>query len=375
MNYDVDPDTGRLPPEYADIFGVPFEVIPVKGVAPKDATPLPPSTLIQPVPSRQGLEIEFPRVEGYTVDVKQRVRCDVSGVPELRVEPQVVPTQVDVRSRVDPSNTVAMAGEPETLTRAEFYDEHRLQRTSFEIARDITEVLAGGKSVAVEDATARTTLEGARLLFPQVLRIVLEYLTTRVVLAPGAQVEEVALAKYRGAIVSRLLDAIEPDTNAGEAPLLPRIERFRPTGSTADVQFRTTKPTISTSRSHLSHVVLDSGAYGEGQATWHLEHCERVIAYAKNDRLDFEIPYEWEGATHPYRPDFLVRLQDGEGEINLVFEVKGQEREQDRAKYEAAKKWVRAVNHHGGFGIWAFMVCKEPNQLGQMLIDFGKVAA
>lgn len=207
------------------------------------------------------------------------------------------------------------------------------------------------------------------------LRIVQEYLTTRVVLAPGAEVEEVALAKYRSAVVSRLLDAIEPDTNAGEAPLLPRIERFRPTGSTADVKFRTTRPTTGTFRSHLSHVVLDSTVYGEGQAAWQLEHCDRVLAYAKNDHLDMEIPYDWEGATHPYRPDFLVRLDAPEGEINVIVEVKGQEREQDRAKYEAAKKWVRAVNHHGGFGTWAFMVCKEPNRLGQMLMEFGKAAA
>jgi hypothetical protein len=28
------------------------------------------------------------------------------------------------------------------------------------------------------------------------------------------------------------------------------------------------------------------------------------------------------------------------------------------------------VNHHGGFGTWAFMVCKEPNRLGEMLSAF-----
>jgi hypothetical protein len=94
-------------------------------------------------------------------------------------------------------------------------------------------------------------------------------------------------------------------------------------------------------------------------------------AYAKNDHLDFEIPYEWEGATHVYRPDFLVRIGAAEGERNLIVEVKGQEREQDRAKYEAAKKWARAVNHHGGFGAWAFVVCREPNRLGQTLTELG----
>jgi len=44
--------------------------------------------------------------------------------------------------------------------------------------------------------------------------------------------------------------------------------------------------------------------------------------------------------------------------------------ERTAAKYAAAEKWVRAVNHHGGYGTWAFMVCKEPNRLGQMLGEF-----
>jgi type III restriction enzyme len=198
-----------------------------------------------------------------------------------------------------------------------------------------------------------------------------------VVLAPDAQIEEVALAKYRDAVVSRLLAAIEPDTNEGEAPILPRIERFRATGSTNDVQFRTTKPTWSTYKSHISHVVLDSVVW-EGSAGFHLEQSARVVSYVKNERLDFEIPYEWDRRTVPYRPDFLarIRLDDGR-EIMLILEMKRMEGEQDRAKYAGAEKWVRAVNNHGGFGTWAFMVCKDPTRLGQMLAGFtvGSAAA
>jgi type III restriction enzyme len=375
MSYDVDPTTGLLLPEYADIFGVPFEVIPVKGVRPAEPTRLPLSTLVQALPSRQGLAIEFPRVEGYVVDVRARIRCDVDKVPALKVEPQIEPMQVVTRTKMGwtpaPSSARTTTGEAETLTREQFYAEHRLQRTAFEIARDITEVFAGGRVSMGETPPQKKLQDGARLLFPQVLRIVQDYLERRIETAPDARKEEVALLKYRDVIVSRLLSAIEPDTKAGEAPLLPRIERFRPTGSTADVQFRTTKPCKETWKSHVSHVVLDSIEYGEGQAAWHLEESDRVVSYVKNDRLDFELPYEWEGRTHLYRPDFLVRLKmDGDRELTLIVEIKGHETEQDRAKYVAAEKWVRAVNHHGGFGIWAFMVCKEPNRLGEMLNAF-----
>ena len=40
-------------------------------------------------------------------------------------------------------------------------------------------------------------------------------------------------------------------------------------------------------------------------------------------------PSEWEGRTHKYLPDFLVRVETGAGELTLVLEVKGHEREQD----------------------------------------------
>jgi len=76
--------------------------------------------------------------------------------------------------------------------------------------------------------------------------------------------------------------------------------------------------------------VLDSIEYGEGQAAWHLEKCDRVTSYVKNERLDFEVLYDWQGATHRYSPDFLVRLRMPDGpDITVIVEVKGREQEQD----------------------------------------------
>lgn len=379
MNYDVDPATGHLTPEYCDVFGIPFEVIPVQGVQPKVIPVSAPSTLVQALPIRKDKAIEFPRVEGYVMDVRQRIRCNVDALPELRVEPQIEPTEVVTRTqmgwvkRAGPNTT---SGNAETLTRQQFYEQHRLQRTAFELARDITEVLAGGKVVVGKQPETVKRLESARLLFPQVLRVVERFIENRVVLAvPNARREEIALGKYREAILTRLLDAIEPDTDAGEAPILPRIERHRPVGSTRDVQFRTVKPTKETWKSHISHVVLDSPQW-EGMAAYHLEQCKRVTAYARNDRLDFEILYEWQAASHKYRPDYLVRLDAGdEGEATLILEIKGYEREQDRAKWTAAQKWVKAVNHHGGFGRWDLMNCKDPNKLRDMLEKYRVASA
>jgi type III restriction enzyme len=93
-----------------------------------------------------------------------------------------------------------------------------------------------------------------------------------------------------------------------------------------------------------------------------------VIAYARNDHLDFTIPYEWQGVRHEYQPDYLVhwRCDDGQ-EIKIILEVKGFETDQDRRKEAAALRWVRAVNHHGEFGRWAFVVCRDPERLKEVL--------
>jgi type III restriction enzyme len=93
-----------------------------------------------------------------------------------------------------------------------------------------------------------------------------------------------------------------------------------------------------------------------------------VYAYAKNDHLDFVIPYQYEGISHDYRPDFLVRLKRVDGsELRLILEVKGFETEKDRAKEVAARRWVKAVNHDGQFGKWAYLICKEPASLKEEL--------
>jgi type III restriction enzyme len=315
------------------------------------------------------LAIEFPRVEGYVVDVKQRIRCDVDSVPPLHIEPQVEPTAVVVRTQmgwaVGKTGIQSTTGATETLTRERFYDEHRLQKTAFEIAREITEVLAGGKVTMGKQPKAERRVDSARLLFPQVLAAVNGYLEKRVTLAVTAHKEEVALARYRDIVVERLLTAIEPDTTEGEQALLPRIEKHRPIGSTAEVQFRTTKASKGTIKSHISHVVLDSPVW-EGAAAWHLEQSPRVLAYARNDRLGFEIPYEWQDHSVPYVPDFLARVDLGGGRsATLIVEMKGMETEQDRAKTAAAQRWVRAVNNHGGFDLWGYLVCKDPNSVGQ----------
>jgi hypothetical protein len=89
--------------------------------------------------------------------------------------------------------------------------------------------------------------------------------------------------------------------------------------------------------------------------------------HSRSDRwraIDFAIPYEFHGVAHLFLPDFLVRLKSG---VTLIIEVKGFVSEQDKAKFQAAKRWVSAVNNWGRMGQWAFHAAKDPNQLGKEL--------
>ncbi len=146
------------------------------------------------------------------------------------------------------------------------------------------------------------------------------------------------------------------------------IERFRPVGSTAEVLFRTVRPCVGTTKSHVSHVVLDAPKW-EHSVAYQLEQMPEVVAYARNDHLDFTIPYEWQGVRHEYRPDYLIRWRcEGGQEVKVILEVKGFQTEQDHQKEAAARRWVRAVNHHGEFGLWTFALCKDPATLRATLL-------
>jgi type III restriction enzyme len=167
------------------------------------------------------------------------------------------------------------------------------------------------------------------------------------------------LEKYVQRIVERLRDAIVPDESEGEAPLMPITNRYKPIGSTAEVDFKTTRACHATMKSHIDQGVLDNEAW-ESSAGFRLESSDAVQFYARNDHMGLTIPYEHDGNDHAYEPDFLVRLSNG---VTVVLEIKGFENDQTRAKHTAANRWVEAVNNWGQLRRWAFHVCRNPQLL------------
>ena len=109
-------------------------------------------------------------------------------------------------------------------------------------------------------------------------------------------------------------------------------------------------------KSHVDQVVLDTQQW-ERSVTFRLESSEVVAFYVRNDHFDFSIPYEFMGVSHAFFPDFIVKLTNG---LNLILEVKGMINEQQKAKFEAAKRWCKAVTNWGKAGRWDFHVSKDP---------------
>ena len=174
-------------------------------------------------------------------------------------------------------------------------------------------------------------------------------------------------------IVDRMMAAIEPNDAEGETPLLPILNRYKPIGTSAAVDFFTTRTCQGTQRSQVNLVVLDTEIW-EREACFTLESSESVKYYVRNDHLGLSIPYEYQGIMHNYEPDFIVRLVNN---VNLLLEIKGYERDQERAKYAGAKRWVSAVNNWNRAklgdiehrGEWGFHVCRNPQTLQDELAN------
>jgi len=369
MDYTPDPDTGLLTEEYVDVYGIPFSVIPFKGRPTKKKAPEDkPKNHVRFLEERANYEIRFPVVEGFAFALRKNlIKADIEKMEPLILEPNAEPTAVFVKPTVG-----YQIGTPSTLGPGEFTEQNREeyyhsihpQTIIFEIARQVVWALVGDyKRSPDPKSNPKLRLQSRHQLFPQVLSLVQEYVKRKVDWR-GCNRCELGHEKYVQRTVERLIVAIEPDDVAGEQPLMPILNRYKPIGTTGEVDFKTTRRCHGTQKSHINQVVLDTARW-EASATFHLEQSKQVAFYARNDHLGLVIPYEYFGISHGYEPDFLVRMKDVR---TLILEIKGYETDEENAKHAAAKRWISAVNSWGDLGEWCFHVCRDPQLLGKELM-------
>ncbi len=320
-------------PEYVDVYGVPFQLLPFARAAGGAPIEPPRTTTVRSLREREHLRLQFPRVEQIISDVGDVIAVDFDAIEPVRVSSENDPNATWVEFEV---GTPGKGIGGESQDRGAAYERFRMQRLVFRLAADLTTDLEGREKPWV---------------FPQLVRIVEQTIERKVEYDRGVDERELCNMRYVAELRNRIRSAIRTDERDG---LLPVLNDYDPIGDTT-VNFQTAKQAEPVAKSHISHVVWDSQL--ERDIARQLDRDERVVSFAKNERLFYEIPYRWQGTTGRYRPDFVVKLESG---VTLVIEGKGRKTEKDDAKLTAARRWIEAVNAWGRLGPWGFgLVFKE----------------
>jgi type III restriction enzyme len=364
-------DEKLFDPEYADIFGVPFDFTAKPVVAP----PKPPVDTVQVKavrPDRDHLEIRFPRVEGYRVELPQErltAKFNADSVLELTpdlVGPSITRNSGIIGQGVDMNLEHLGDMRPSTLL---FHVTQRLLYTKW-----------------------RDPGEEPRLhLFGQLKRITKQWLDTCLVCKGDTYPALLMYQELADMACNRITAGI---TNAleGQRPIKALLDPYNPVGSTKHVRFNTSRPDRwETSgpppKNHVNWVIYDSD--------WEAEFCRvaeshpKVMAYTKNHNLGLEVPYRYGSATRKYRPDFIVLIDDAhpphpDGSpdlLHLVIEIKGYRREDAKEKKSTIETyWVPGVNNLKIYGRWAFAEFTEIYQIesdfkAKVEAQFGELVA
>jgi len=348
QSYDLNED-GLFNVEYADVFGIPFDF----NAKPVIAPPQPPRETIQVKavrPERDALEIRFPRVEGYRIELpEERLTAEFNDDSILELTPDLVGPSITQNAGIigeSADMSLEHLGDmrPSTLL---FHVTHRLLYTKW---RDPGE-------------------EPKLHLFGQLKRITKQWLDSCLVCKGGTYPALLMYQQLADIACNRITAGI---TRAfiGERPIKALLDPYNPAGSTKHVRFNTSKlnrwdTSGPPPKCHVNWIVLDSD--------WEAEFCRvaeshpKVIAYVKNQNLGLEVPYRYGSEMRKYLPDFIVLVNDGYGPENplqLIVEIKGYRREDAKEKKSTMETyWVPGVNHLKTYGRWAFAEFTEVYQI------------
>jgi type III restriction enzyme len=346
-------EQGVFNTEYADVLGIPFDFTAKPVVAP----PQKPRETVQVKavkPERDHLEIRFPRVKGFRVELpEERLTANFNDDSGMELTPELIGAAM--------TENAGIIGAPVSLDLAHTGDVRHSQ-----VVYELTSHLLLNKW---RDADG----EPRMALFSQLKRIASEWISDHLVCKGGtypAQLKYKTLADMASEKITHAITRAHIGTNPVKAVLDP----YNPTGSTTQVNFTTSKLTRWDTmgpppKCHLNWVIFDSD--------WESEFCRvaerhsKVIAYVKNRNLGLEVPYRFGSDIRTYIPDFIVVVDDGKGmgdPLNLIVEVKGYRGEDAVMKKSTMDTyWIPGVNNLGTHGRWAFA---EFTDVYEMETDF-----
>ncbi len=206
-------------------------------------------------------------------------------------------------------------------------------------------------------------------LFGQLKRIVRQWIDGGYLRCAGSTYPAQVLYREIADMAWERIKAAITETLKGENQIKAILDAYNPQGSTRHVNFTTSKRTLwktDPRKCHINWIVCDSD--------WKAEFCRvaeahpQVRAYAKNQGLNFEVPYLMGTTPRKYLPDFIVQIDDSllsrsdaprsnapHDPLNLIVEIKGFRGEDAKEKANTMRTcWIPGVNNLGKFGRWAF---------------------
>lgn len=336
QSYDLN-EQGRFNVEYADVLGIPFDFTAKPVIAP----PQPPRETIHVKaikPERDHLRIDFPRVSGYRVELpNERLTAEFDADSTLVLTPALVgATQ---------TQNAGIIGETADLT-LEHTRDMRQSTLLFKLSQRLMET------------HWRDPGEDPKLhLFGQLKRITRQWLNNHLECKGDTYPAQLCYQTLADMACEKITKGITKSL-IGDSPVKAMLDPYNQLGTTSDVSFYTSKRDrweTSHEKSHVNWVILDSD--------WEAEFCRiaeahpKVVSYVKNHGLGLEVPYQFGSTSRKYIPDFIVRVDDGNGDdlLNLIVEIKGYRGEDAKEKASTMKTyWVPGVNTHERFGRWAF---------------------
>ncbi len=371
---------GKLEPEYVDVYGIPFSLIPFKGrEVNSEDTDDTPTNHVHAMEERAQFAIEVPRIENFVYELSDSgVRCDIASLPDLLLHDE--PAAVDVEAvrgyKDDVAAVRGVEGDMSRQDRQAYYENIHIQRIEFAIAQRVTQQLIDGQNKRKpEDRVAMTAK-----VFADVFSITQKFIAEKVRLKPGQDRRDLGFDKNLQRAVEALTAGIQMSFSGEDgARLMPVRNRMRPTLRSTDVDEYTKRRIRLIEKSHLNAFAPRSSI--EESAACALDWSEQVGAWLPNARgFDLHIGYEQDGVERRYEPDYVVRLRTfGTDPRYLIIEVKGAggeiwDEHAVLAKEAAAKRWCTALNNAGVFGQWDYKILRDVSELDDILAKASGVA-
>ncbi|MDA7990929.1 MAG: DEAD/DEAH box helicase family protein [Gammaproteobacteria bacterium] len=336
--------TGEPPePEYAHIFGVPFDFMP--GVDGGTGIRRRPYTIMT-VDDREEMRITFPNIHRYRYEAgNARIEIDIDALEEYDVVKTKRPSWTEMQG-VTGRTTRDHHGEPHI--NEVVYELASTAAKKIKIPKEDAGIFVKSILFSSMVVATRQALGSGKIRFKSPIHLVGEPNKDKIT---SAIVSASSPIPPEGRIVPVFMDQTKygaPRTHdTGSVRFDTTLPNRYPRGNNV-----TRKSELNIAACHSNPEVVMAGV---------LDSHPKIAAWARNYQLNWEIPY-----MHPktgrlsfYEPDFVARIRSKEL-IHIVIEVKGEAGDDAARKADAVRKyWLPAVNRSEDLacaGRWSYML-------------------